>query len=347
MEQRFSSPSDSASLLGLSANDVLSFRMLPSPVEVLAAAHRLRGVIERTPLLRSNALSVIAGVDVRLKCENLQRTGSFKLRGAYNALATLPAEFRARGIVASSAGNHGLGVAHSAQLLGVRARIFVPASAPAVKRDGIRALGAEVDQTQPHYDEAHIAAVAYADANGMTFVNPCAGEALLAGQGTVALEILEELPDVRTLVVPVGGGGLVGGIGALLRAIAPEVRIVGAQSDRANAMAASLEAGRRVEVGVTPTLADGLSGQIDDEGLAIGQFAIDEMRVVSEAQIGQAIAWLAREHDVKVEGSGAVGVAALLSARAGGLEGPIAVVISGGNIDQERWGALVSADRAR
>lgn len=320
--------------------------MLPTPAEILAAAHRLRGVIERTPLVRSGALSAIAGADVYLKCENLQRTGSFKLRGAYNVLATLPAESRARGIVASSAGNHGLGVAHSARLLGMRARIFVPASAPAVKRDGILALGAEVDQTQPHYDEAHDAAVAYADANGMTFVNPCAGEPLLAGQGTVGLEILEELPDVRTIVVPVGGGGLVGGIGALIRAIAPGVRIVGAQSDLTNAMAASLDAGYRVEIDVPPTLADGLAGQIDDEGLAIGKFAIDEMRVVSEAQIAEAIAWLARAHDLRVEGSGAVAVASLLSARAGGLAGPIAVVISGGNIDEERWGSIVSADRA-
>ena len=316
--------------------------MLPTPAEILAAAHHLRGVIVRTPFLRSDALSEIARTDVYLKCENLQRTGSFKLRGAYNALAALPADVRARGVVASSAGNHGLGVAHSAHLLGLRARIFIPANAPAVKRDGIIALGAEVDLTQPHYDEAHEAAVAYASANGMTFVNPCAGEPLLAGQGTVGLEILEELPGVHTIVVPVGGGGLAGGIGTLVRAVAPTVRVVGAQSDRTNAMAASLDAGYRVEVGVAPTLADGLSGQIDDEGLTIGQFAIDEMRVVTEQQIGEAIAWLAREHDFRVEGSGAVGVAAVLFAeRAAQLDGPIAVVISGSNIDDERWRSIV------
>ena len=181
--------------------------------------------------------------DVFLKCENQQRTGSFKLRGAYNAVATLSDDARARGVVASSAGNHGLGIAYAARLLGVRARIFVPSTAPRVKRDGILALGADVDETQPHYDAAHEAAVAYADAHGMTFVNPCAGASVLAGQGTVALEILEELPSVRTLVIPVGGGGLVGGMGVLLRAVAPGVRIVGAQSERTNAMAASLEAG--------------------------------------------------------------------------------------------------------
>lgn len=319
--------------------------MLPTPADVRAAARRLRGVVDRTPLVRSDTLSAIAGADVFLKYENQQRTGSFKLRGAYNALATLSDEARALGVVASSAGNHGLGIAHAARLLGMRARIFVPSTAPRVKRDGIRALGADVDETQPHYDAAHDAAVAYADAHGMTFVNPCAGASVLAGQGTVALEILEELPSVRTLVIPVGGGGLVGGMGVLLRAVAPGVRIVGAQSERTNAMAASLEAGKRVEVDVPPTLADGLSGQIDDEGFAIGQFAIDTMRVVSEAQIADAIAWMAREHDTRVEGSGACAVAAVLGGRSGELEGPIAIVVSGGNIDEERWrGITETAD---
>lgn len=314
--------------------------MLPHAADVLAAAHRLKGVIARTPLLHAPGLVAHAGANVFLKCENLQRTGSFKLRGAYNALASLSVDARAAGIVASSAGNHGLGVALSARLLGVRARIFMPANAPEVKRDGILALGADVDQSQPHYDDAHHAAVAYADAHGMTFVNPCAGEALLAGQGTVALEVLEELPAVRTVIVPVGGGGLVGGMAALLRAIAPGVHIVGAQTERTNAMALSLDAGHRVDAGTLPTLADGLAGQIDDEGLAIGRFAIDEMCVVSERQVADAIAWLARTHKLRVEGSGAVGVAALRAGREA-WRGPIAVVVSGGNIDEGRWRAVI------
>lgn len=315
--------------------------MLPTPADVLAAANRLHGVIQRTPLVRSRALSDQAGTDVYLKCENLQRTGSFKLRGAYNALASLTPEERERGVVASSAGNHGLGVAHSARLLGITARVFVPSSAPAVKREGIRALGADVDETQPDYDAAHYAAVAFAEQHGMTFVNPCAGAPLLAGQGTVGLEIIEERPDIRTLIVPVGGGGLVGGIASLVRAMAPRVRIVGAQSDRTNAMALSLAAGRRVDVEVMPTLADGLAGQVDDEGFAIGRFAIDDMHVVSEAEVASAIAWLAREHAARVEGSGAVAVAAALAMR--GLEGPVAIVVSGGNIDDARWDAILSS----
>lgn len=317
--------------------------MLPAPADILAAAHLLRGVIDRTQLIPSPLLSELAGVDVYLKCENLQRTGSFKLRGAYNALALLPEAARKRGIVASSAGNHGLGVAYAAKLLGMRARIFVPASAPMVKRDGIVALGADVDASQPHYDEAHEAAVAYGHANSLTFVNPCAGEALLAGQGTVGLEILEECPDVQTIVVPVGGGGLLGGVSTIVRANAPGARIVGAQGDRSNAMAASLAAGQRVDVAVLPTLADGLSGQVEDDGFAIGRVALDEIRVVNEEEIAAAITWLARAHDMKVEGSGAVGVAALLSREFPPLRGPIAVIVSGGNIDDATWQSLAAA----
>ncbi|MEP6618530.1 MAG: threonine/serine dehydratase [bacterium] len=317
--------------------------MLPTPADILAAAYRLRGVINRTPLVYSKSLSAVVGADVWLKCENLQHTGSFKLRGAYNALASLSPDARQRGIVASSAGNHGLGVAYSAQLLGMRARIFVPASAPTVKRDGIIALGADVDATQPHYDEAHDAAVAYGNAHGMTYVNPCAGATLLAGQGTVGLEILEELPDARMVVIPIGGAGLLGGVATIVRANAPSARIAGAQGDRSNAMAASIAAGHRVEVAVTPTLADGLSGQIDEDGFVIGKSLLDEIHVVSEKDIANAIAWLAREHDMKVEGSGAVGVAALLTRKLSAPRGPVAVIVSGGNIDDAVWRDTIAA----
>ena len=314
--------------------------MLPSPTEVLAAAHRLRAVVDRTPLVHSTALSAQCGTDVYLKCEFLQRTGSFKLRGAFNALASLPEDVRERGIVASSAGNHGLGVAYAARMFGVPARIFVPASAPAVKRDGIRALGAEVDDEQPHYDAAHDAAVAFSAERGMTFVNPCSGETLLAGQGTVAVEILEELPHLRTMIAPVGGGGLIGGMAAITRAVAPSVRMIGVQSENTDAMAKSLAAGTRVEIEVPPTLADGLAGQIDDVGLAIARFAIDEMRVVTEAEIASAIAWMSHEHESRIEGSAACALASALAPRFQALTGPVAVVISGGNIDDARWREL-------
>jgi threonine dehydratase len=316
--------------------------MLPSPTEVLAAAHRLRAVVDRTPLVHSTALSAQCGTDVYLKCEFLQRTGSFKLRGAFNALASLPEDVRERGIVASSAGNHGLGVAYAARMFGVPARIFVPASAPAVKRDGIRALGAEVNDEQPHYDAAHDAAVAFSRERGMTFVNPCSGETLLAGQGTVAVEILEELPNLRTIIAPVGGGGLIGGMAVIARAVAPAVRMIGVQSENTDAMAKSLAAGKLVEVEVPPTLADGLAGQIDDVGLAIARFAIDEMRVVTEDEIASAIAWMSHEHESRIEGSAACALASVLAPRFQPLTGPVAVVISGGNIDETRWRELAN-----
>jgi threonine dehydratase len=315
--------------------------MLPPAVEVLAAAHRLRGIVERTPLVRSAGLSERAGTDVYLKCEHRQRTGSFKIRGAYNALAMLSDDARRRGVVASSAGNHGMGLAWAAKSLGVRAKIFVPATAPSVKREGIAKLGADVDASQPDYDAAHRTAEAYAREHSMTFVNPCAGDSLLAGQGTVGLEILEELPQVATMVVPVGGGGLVGGIAALVRTVAPTVRMVGAQSVKTNAMAASLAAGHRVDVTVTPTLADGLAGQVDDEGFGIGRASLDEIATVTEQEIAEAIAWLSHEHDMRVEGSGAVGVALLLRDRMRTAAAPTAVVVSGGNIDESRWRAIV------
>jgi threonine dehydratase len=220
--------------------------------DVLAAYERIRSAVRRTRLVRSAALSEIAGGDVFLKLENEQITGSFKVRGALNALAALPEPVRKRGVVASSAGNHGLGVAYAARELGVPATIFVPTAAPKVKRDGIAALGATLDASEPHYDAAMSAAKAFAAERGLTYVNPCLGDPLLAGQGTVALEILSELPDVSSIVVPVGGGGLLGGVASLVRRVAPDVRILGAQSVNTAAMSRSVAAGKVVEIPVAP-----------------------------------------------------------------------------------------------
>lgn len=316
--------------------------MLPDPVGILAAARRLKGIIAETPLVRSPELSELAGGDVWLKMENEQVTGSFKLRGAYNALASIPEAERARGVVASSAGNHGLGIAYAARALGMPATLYVPSTAPAVKRDGIAALGATLDTSQPDYDAAMDAAKAHAREHGIPFINPCMGEALLAGQGTVALEILAELPEVATIIVPVGGGGLLGGTAGLVRRVAPRVRIVGAQSVETSAMARALDAGRVVEVPVTPTLADGLAGQIDEDGLAIGRAGLDELLPVSEEAIARAIAWLSRAHGAKVEGSGAVGVAALREGLVRDLRPPVVIVVSGSNIDQQKLEALLA-----
>jgi threonine dehydratase len=306
------------------------------PTDVLAAADRIRPLIKRTPLIKSSALTEMAGGDVYLKLENQQTTGSFKLRGALNVLSTLPADARKRGVVASSAGNHGLGVAYAAKHFGVPATIFVPSTAPQIKRDGIVALGATIDTTQPDYDKAMDAAKAFAAERGATYINPCLGEMLLAGQGTVALEILGDIPELATLVVNVGGGGLLGGCASLVRAVAPRVKIVGAQSENTAAMSRSLAAGHLVEIESLPTLADGLAGQIDDEAFDIGRHGLDEMVVLSEAEITRAIAWLWEAEHQRVEGAGACGVGAVLLEHAR-VATPAAIVVSGGNIDAAKF----------
>ena len=320
---------------------------LVSIERVREAAERLRGVAVRTPLRHSPALSRIAGAETWLKLECLQETGSFKLRGAFNALACIPVSRRDRGVVASSAGNHGLGVARAARMLGIRATIFVPSTAPAVKRDGIAASGATVDSSLPDYDSAMDAALEYAQRTGAQFVNPCAGDDLLAGQGTVALEILDELPTVATVIAPVGGGGLVGWIASVMRTASPAVRILGVQSEKTDAMARSLAAGRIVDIGHEPTLAEGLAGAIDEAGLAIGRAALDGISVVTEAAIAAAIERLWREEGLTVEGSGAAGVAAILDGTLGLTAGPATVVVSGGNIDPPRHAAVLGAAAAR
>jgi threonine dehydratase len=311
------------------------------PTDVLAAADRIRPLIKRTPLIKSSALTEMAGGDVYLKLENQQTTGSFKLRGALNVLSTLPADARKRGVVASSAGNHGLGVAYAAKHFGVPATIFVPSTAPQIKRDGIVALGATIDTTQPDYDKAMDAAKAFAAERGATYINPCLGEMLLAGQGTVALEILGDIPELATLVVNVGGGGLLGGCASLVRAVAPRVKIVGAQSENTAAMSRSLAAGHLVEIESLPTLADGLAGQIDDEAFDIGRHGLDEMVVLSEAEIARAIAWLWEAEHQRVEGAGACGVGAVLLEHVR-IATPAAIVVSGGNIDAAKFDRVLN-----
>jgi len=312
------------------------------PTEIFAAAHRIRDVVRRTPLRLSLALSERAKRDIYLKLECTQITGSFKLRGAFNTVATLPPDVRARGIVASSAGNHGLGVAWSAKHFRAPATIFIPRTAPRVKRDGIEALGATVNADEPHYDAAMAKAMAFARDHDATFIHPCTGDALIAGQGTVALEILEELPNLATLVTPVGGAGLLGGCGVLLRHVAPETRIVGAQSVNTSAMARSLAASSLVSIPSLPTLADGLAGDIDDLAYDIGRHTLDDIVTVAESSIANAIALLARDESLAVEGAGAVGIAALLEGYAPKWPGPVAIVVSGGNIDRDRLDAIVA-----
>ncbi len=316
-----------------------------TPIDVFAAAKRLEGIATRTPLRRSEKLSALAGGDVWLKLECLQVTGSFKLRGAYNALAQLTTDERRAGIVAASAGNHGLGVSWAARALGLTATIFVPRDAPRRKRDGIVALGATVNEEGAGYDDAHRRAIAFATTSGATYVDPCSTAPILAGQGTIALEIVQELPDVGCVVTPYGGGGLAGGIGDFLRAVAPTVHIIGVQSGNANAVARSLDAGHVVTIGDDPTFADGLAGQADDGALTIARRVLDDMVVVSEDELTESMAWLVREEGLTVEGAGAVVVAAVLHRKLPSPRPPIVLIVSGGNVDETRVASLLERYR--
>lgn len=307
--------------------------MALSLLDVVAAQARIRPAIRPTPLVHSPALSERAGRAVWLKCENLQETGSFKLRGALNfALTMAPAE-RARGLVTASAGNHGLGTAAAARRLGLPLTVCVPDTAPAAKKQGIRRLGATLVECPGGYGGAHAHALALAAQAGRTYVPAYEDERIMAGQGTIALEVLAELPETAALVVPVGGGGLCAGIGVAARGISPGVQVWGAQSDQTPAMHRSLAAGRVVPVDEPSTLCDGLAGDIDPLTLAYARNVLHGCPLVTEAAVADAMRFLVREHRLIVEGSGAAGVALLLSGAPLPGDGPVVAVLSGGNVD--------------
>lgn len=313
----------------------------PTLAEVRRAARVIAEGVRRTPLEPSHALGDRFGAPVYLKLESLQRTGSFKLRGALNALESLAVGERRGGVVTASAGNHGLGVALAARLLGIPATIFVPIAAPEAKRSRIARLGSSLRLVAGDYDAAHAEAAAWALASGTPYIHAFSDPAVVAGQGTVGLEILEELPSVRTLVVPVGGGGLIGGVGIVARALGDRVRVVGVQSLETSAMAASLAAGELRCPPMGPTLCDGLSGEIDQRSLELARGVVDEMVLVDESAVRRAIRRLYVEEGVVAEGSGAVGAAALYEGLLGEAEGPVAIVITGANIDGPLLGRIL------
>lgn len=318
--------------------------MRPTLRDLFAARLRIGGIAYRTPLERSDWLSELAGCDVYLKLECWQRTRSFKIRGAYNAIASLPAELRGRGLVAASAGNHGQAVALVAREFGVPAVIFVPATAPETKQAHIRGHGAELRLVEGTYDDAEVAAAAFAKERSAVFVHPFVDPAVVAGQGTIGLEILETLPDVSEVLVPVGGGGLIAGIGIALRGAAGDgVRIVGVNAERSPSMHAAFEAGRVVDAPIGPTLADGLAGGVEPTSYERAREVADAVVLTSEAAIESAVRELFRHEGVVAEGAGATPVAALLEGRWRPTAGPAVLVVSGGNIDASRLEHLLGA----
>jgi threonine dehydratase len=293
--------------------------------DVEAAVGRIAPYVVRTPLERSRALSTLCGHEVWLKFECFQATGSFKLRGALNALLRLDPRTE---VVTASAGNHGLGVARAAQILGMRATVVVPENASSAKVEALRASGAELRLIGQTYDDAELAARRLAQQKSAEFVSAYNDPHVVAGGGTIALEVLEDAPSVETLIVPAGGGGLLSGI-----AIAAEGRtVVGVQSEASPALHAAFTAGRRVTVQVQESLADGLAGNVEEGSitLALIHEHVNQMVLVSEAQIAGAMRWLLEHEHVLVEGSAAVGVAALLNGYRPG--GATSVVLTGRNV---------------
>jgi threonine dehydratase len=302
-------------------------------VDIEAAREVLRGVARLTPVEGSRPLSDRVGGPVYLKCENLQRTGSFKIRGAYVRISRLPAEQRARGVVAASAGNHAQGLALAASLLDTKSTVFMPEGAPIPKIEATRAYGAEVILGGASLDEALVTARAWADEHGATFVHPFDHPDLLAGQGTAGLEIAEQVPDVRTVVVPAGGGGLLSGIAAAVKGRLPHVRVVGAQAEGAAAFPPSLAAGHPVALDAMATIADGIAvGCPSAMTYAHVSQLVDEVVTVSDEDMSRALVLCLERAKLVVEPAGAAAVAAVME-RPADFEPPVVVVLSGGNID--------------
>jgi len=301
--------------------------------DVRAARKLLDGVVRVTPLEHSRVLAAAAGGPVHLKCENLQRTGSFKIRGAYTRIARLSREERAAGVVAASAGNHAQGVALAAQLLDTTATVFMPTSAALPKVDATRNYGAEVRLAGGSVDEALAFAREYEAETGAVLVHPFDHPDIVAGQGTVGLEVLEQCPEVRTVLVGTGGGGVVAGIGLAIKSMRPDVTMVAVQAEAAAAYPASLEAGRPVALDRMATMADGIAvGRPGDLPFALIQEVVDEVVTVSEASISKALLLCLERAKQVVEPAGAAAVAAVL-AEPRRWEPPMVAVLTGGNID--------------
>ena len=301
--------------------------------DVQAARVVLDGVIRQTPVENMAVLTELVGGPVLLKCENLQRAGSFKIRGAYTRMSRLTAEERAAGVVAASAGNHAQGVALGARLLGIKATVYMPIGAPIPKENATRAYGAEVRMVGHTVDEALVAAVDHAARTGAVLIHPFDHPDVVAGQGTVGLEIVEQVPDVRTIVCSLGGGGLLAGISVAVRGLRPDVRLVGVQAEGAAAYPGSLAIGRPTHVGAMATMADGIAvGMPGAVPFELIRRYVDDVLTVSEDRLSESLLLSLERAKLVIEPAGAAAIAAVLD-RPELYEPPVVVVLSGGNID--------------
>ncbi len=306
------------------------------------AADRLEQRIRHTELILSHHFSERIGLPVYFKCENLQRTGSFKIRGALNFLLSQPREALVRGVVTASAGNHGQGVAFAARLLDIPSTVFMPENTPLQKVHAVRDYGAKIVLVGRAFDEAYARAQACRQETGSLFVHPFEDPLIMAGQGTVGLEILAELPDLSTIIVPIGGGGLISGIATAIRETHPKVRIIGVETTAAPTVHYSLKKGRLIVAPLATTLAEGIAIKRPGETtFRIIRELVDEVVLVEEEDIAQAIVLLLEQSKLLVEGAGAVSLAALLHGRIAKPEGKTVCLLSGGNIDVKTIATVV------
>ncbi|MGW1777620.1 threo-3-hydroxy-L-aspartate ammonia-lyase [Streptomyces sp. NPDC002143] len=312
--------------------------------DVRDAAARLKGVAHRTPVLRSRTLDRIVGAEILLKCENFQRVGAFKFRGAYNAASRLTPGQLARGIAAYSSGNHAQAVALAARELGTTAVIVMPEDAPRSKRAATEGYGAEI-VTYDRYTGDRVAITeALAAERGLTLIPPYEHPHVMAGQGTAALELLEETGELDALLTPVGGGGLIAGSATAVKGLRPGIRVVGVEPEAGDDTKRSLEAGRRVEIPVPHTIADGQALHTPGElTFSVNRRLVDEIVLVSDEEIRAAMRFAFERLKIVVEPSGATPLAALLAGRVGGLPRRVGVIVSGGNIDTARFAELCGA----
>ena len=303
--------------------------------QIKKAYERVQGVVHRTPFSYAPILSEMSGYEVYLKKENLQRTGAFKLRGAFNKIAALVENGQKGGVIAASAGNHAQGVAFGAKHFGIEATIIMPESTPLTKIQGVKELGANAILKGANYDEAYAYAVTYAKENNLTFVHPFTDDDVMAGQGTVALEMHEDVADLDAVLVPVGGGGLISGMSVAYKALNPDTKIIAVQAEGAPALKNSYDAKKAIDSISVKTIADGIAVRdIYQETFSYILDNVEQFETVCEDEIASAILFLLEKQKVLVEGAGAVGVAALLHGKIDLPKGSkIGIVLSGGNID--------------
>lgn len=316
-----------------------------TPLDVRAAHARLAGYVRHTPMVPSPLLSRRCGSRVELKLETLQDIGAFKIRGAFNRLLTLSAEERKRGVITVSTGNHALAVAAAAEQLGIRAVVCMSTLVAQNKFDAVRARGAEVHLIGRCQDEAAAAAVRLAETRGFTLISPFDDPAVIAGQGTIGLELLEDAPDLDAVLVPVSGGGLISGVALALKAARPHIRVIGVSMENGAAMYTSLLCGQPVRVEEVGSLADSLGGGIGLDNrhtFAMTRDLVDDMIVLSEDEIAAGMRFLFRHERQVVEGAAAVGVGAILAGKAGWLGRRCAVLLTGRNVDMDLFTRLVT-----